>query len=141
LNHTDAQVKQKPQVKPQATPIVYQSFWGPMKNGFVSLAQVKASSQSPIIIRDNSNGIYEVIGFRISYKFKGSIKDEQSGEIKPVNDLRVGDFSNTNVLPAPWFESIRDNAKEGDEILFSKIIFKNSSGKHLLAPDIKITIR
>ena len=81
-----------------------------------------------------------MIGFRISYVFKGSIKDEQTGEIKSMNDLRVSDFNNTNTLSAPWFESIRDNVKEGDQIIISKIIFKNSSGKQMLAPEIRITV-
>lgn len=135
-----AQVKQKTVIKPETQPIVYQSYWGPVKSGVVSASQIKATAQAPILVRDNNKGVYEVIGFRISYVFKGSAKDEQSGEIKSVNDLRVSDFNNTNTLPAQWFESIRDNVKEGDQIIFSKIIFKNSSGKRFLAPEIRITV-
>jgi hypothetical protein len=140
LFNSNAQVKPKTIIKPETQPIIYQSYWGPVKSGIVSASQIKASAQAPILVRDNNKGVYEVIGFRISYVFKGSIKDEQSGEIKSVNDLRVSDFNNTNVLSAQWFESVRDNVKEGDQIIFSKIIFKNSSGKRLLAPEIRITV-
>jgi hypothetical protein len=140
LFNSNAQVKPKTIIKPETQPIIYQSYWGPVKSGVVSASQIKASAQAPILVRDNNKGVYEVIGFRISYVFKGSIKDEQSGEIKSVNDLRVSDFNNTNVLSAQWFESVRDNVKEGDQIIFSKIIFKNSSGKRLLAPEIRITV-
>jgi hypothetical protein len=140
LFNSYAQVKPKTLIKPETQPIVYQSYWGPVKSGVVSASQIKATAQAPILVRDNNKGVYEVIGFRISYVFKGSAKDEQSGEIKSVNDLRVSDFNNTNTLPAQWFESIRDNVKEGDQIIFSKIIFKNSFGKRFLAPEIRITV-
>ncbi len=136
-----AQVKDKPVLKTEIVPLVYQAYWGPVKSGMVSAAQIKASAQAPIIVRDNNNTSNEVISFRISYAFKGSMKDEQSGEVKPVSDLRVSDFNNTNTLSAPWYESIRDNAKEGDEILLNKIIFKSSTGRRLLAPDIRIRVR
>jgi hypothetical protein len=135
-----AQVKPKTIIKQETQPIVYQSYWGPIKTGIVSASQIKATAQAPILVRDNNKGVHEVIGFRISYAFKGSTKDEQSGEIKSMNDLRVSDFKNTNALSAPWFESIRDNVKEGDQIIFSKIIFKNSSGKRMLAPEIRIAV-
>jgi hypothetical protein len=140
LYNSFAQVKPKTLINPETQPLVYQSYWGPVKTGVVSSSQIKASAQAPILVRDNNKGVYEVIGFRISYLFKGSTKDEQSGEIKSVKDLRVSDFNNTNTLPAQWFESIRDNVKEGDQIIFSKIIFKNSSSKRFLAPDIRITV-
>ena len=135
-----AQVKPKTVIKPETQPIIYQSYWGPVKSGVLSASQIKATAQAPILVRDNNKGVYEVIGFRISYVFKGFAKDEQSGEIKSVNDLRVSDFNNINTLPAQWFESIRDNVKEGDQIIFSKIIFKNSSSKPFLAPEIRITV-
>ena len=138
--YSNAQVKSKVIPKVVTPPLTYQAFWGPVKSGVVSASQIKATTQAPVIVRDNNKAVYEVIGFRISYLFKGSAKDEQSGEIKSINDLRVSDFKNTNTLPAPWFESIRDNVKEGDQIIFSKIIFKNSSGKLSLAPEIRITV-
>ena len=140
LFNSYTQIKPKTLIKIETQPIVYQSYWGPVKSGVVSASQIKATAQAPILVRDNNKGVYEVIGFRISYVFKGSAKDEQSGEIKSVNDLRVSDFNNTSTLPAQWFESIRDNVKEGDQIIFSKIIFKNSSGKRMLAPEIRITV-
>ena len=140
LANSNAQVKPKVLPTAETPPLTYQSFWGPVKSGGVSASQIKATAQAPILVRDNNKAVYEVIGFRISYVFKASSKDEQSGEIKSINDLRVSDYNNTNTLPAPWFESIRDNVKEGDQIIFSKIIFKNSTGKRLLAPEIRITV-
>ena len=140
LFNSYAQVKPKTVIKIETQPIVYQSYWGPVKSGVVSASQIKATAQAPILVRDNNKGVYEVIGFRISYLFKGSAKDEQSGEIKSVNDLRVSDFNNTSTLSAPWFESIKDNVKHGDQVIFSKILFKTPVAKRLLAPDIRITV-
>ncbi len=140
LSNSHAQVKSKTIIKSETTPLTYQAYWGPVKSGVVSASQIKATAQAPIIVRDNNKNVYEVVGFRISYVFKGTIKDESSSELKSVNDLRVSDFSDTNALSVPWFESIRDNVKQGDQIIFSKILFKTLSGKRLFAPDIRITV-
>ena len=136
-----AQSKPKPPTKTEAPTLVYQAFWGPIKSGTVSLAQIKATAQSPLLVKDNNKVIYKVVSFRINYMFKGYFKDEQSGELKSVNDLRVKDFYNQNVLSTDWHESIRDNVKEGDQVLLNKIIFINAAGKKMLASDIRITIR
>jgi len=135
-----AQEKAKPVLKTEIATLVYQAYWGPVKSGVVSTSQIKATAQLPIVVRDNNKNVYEVVGFRISYVFKGTLKDESSGELKTINDLRVSDFTGTNSLSVPWFESIRDNVKHGDQIIFSKILFKTPVAKRLLAPDIRITV-
>jgi len=140
LSNLNAQGKSKTTIKSETAPLTYQAYWGPIKSGVVSASQIKATAQAPIIVRDNIKNIYEVVGFRISYVFKGTVKDELSGELKTINDLRVSDFSDTNSLSVPWFESIKDNVKHGDQIIFSKILFKTPVAKRLLAPDIRITV-
>ena len=140
LSNSHAQVKSKSIIKSEAVPLTYQAYWGPVKSGVVSSSQIKSTAQAPIVVRDNNKRVYEVVGFRISYVFKGTMKDELSGELKTINDLRVSDFSDTNSLSIPWFESIRDNVKHGDQIIFSKILFKTPVAKRLLAPDIRITV-
>lgn len=136
-----AQSKPKPPTKTEIVPLAYQAFWGPVKSGTVPSAQLKATAQMPLVVKDNNMVVYKVVSFRINYMFKGYYKDEQSGEVKSVNDLRVKDFYNQNSLSTDWHESIRDNVKEGDQVLLNKIIFINAAGKKMLAPDIRITIR
>jgi hypothetical protein len=140
LLNSNAQGKSKTLIKSETAPLTYQAYWGPVKSGVVSSSQIKSTAQAPLVVRDNNKHVYEVVGFRISYVFKETVKDELSGELKTINDLRVSDFSDTNSLSIQWFESIRDNVKHGDQIIFSKILFKTPVAKRLLAPDIRITV-
>jgi hypothetical protein len=137
-----SQVKKKPveRVEEKPVPVVYTSYWGPIKSGNISAEQIKAILATAIFVKDNKYQSYIVSGFRINYSFKGSYKDEETGDTKLMKDLRVNDFNNKNTLPLPWIESIKDNIKSGDVILFNKILFRNKEGRLQMAPDIKITV-
>jgi hypothetical protein len=137
-----SQVKKKPveKVEEKPVPVVYTSYWGPITSGNISGEQIKAILAAAIFVKDNKYQSYIVSGFRLNYSFKGSYKDESTGDTKSMKDLRVNDFNNKNTLPQPWFESIRDNIKPGDVILFNKILFRNKEGKLQMAPDIRIAI-
>lgn len=137
-----SQVKKKPveKVEEKSVPVVYTSYWGPITSGNISAEQIKAILAAAIFVKDNKNQSYIVSGFRINYSFKGSYKDESTGDTKSMKDLRVNDFNNKNTLPQPWIESIKDNIKPGDVILFNKILFRNKEGRLQMAPDIRIII-
>ncbi len=137
-----SQVKKKPveKVEEKPVPVVYTSYWGPITSGNISGEQIKAILAAAIFVKDNKYQSYIVSGFRLNYSFKGSYKDESTGDTKSMKDLRVNDFNNKNTLPQPWIESIRDNIKPGDVILFNKILFRNKEGKLQMAPDIRIAI-
>ena len=137
---SQAKKKQVEKVEEKPIPVFYTSHWGPIASGNISGEQVKAILAAPIVVKDNKNQLYNVSGFRINYSFKGSFKDEETGNTKTMKDLRVNDFNNKNTLPQPWVESIKDNIKPGDVILFNKILFRNKEGKLQMAPDIKITV-
>lgn len=132
--------KQVEKVEEKPVPVVYTSHWGPITSGYISSEQIKAILVASIFVKDNKYQSYIVSGFRINYSFKGSFKDESTGDTKSMKDLRVNDFNNKNTLPQPWIESIKDNIKPGDVILFNRILFRNKEGKLQMAPDIRITV-
>jgi hypothetical protein len=120
---------------------IYFSQWGPLKSGSHTAVQVGAIAPAAIVVKDQMGTLYSVVSFRINYKFKSTYKDGETEEMKSIWDLRVSDFNQTAQLSKPWVESIKDNIKAGDTILINKIIFKNTSGKTKLAPDLKIAVR
>ena len=132
------QVVKKTVVAKEVQPITYKSSWGPINSGNALIAQINAIAPAAIMVKDNSGVFYPVLSFRINYLFKGSYRDDETQEVKIVNDLRVGDFYDTAQLPTVWVESIQQNIKSGDVILFSKIMFRNKAGKLQLAPELKI---
>ncbi|MFN5421714.1 MAG: hypothetical protein ACK5AO_00480 [bacterium] len=131
------EIKKNISVKETAV-VTYKSSWGPVQSGNAPIAQISAIAPAAILVKDNSGNLYPVISFRINYIFKSTYRDDETQELKVLKDLRVSDFYDTAQLPATWVESIRDNIKTGDEILYNKIMFRNKSGKMQLAPDVKI---
>ncbi len=119
--------------------VTYKSSWGPITSGNAPIVQINSIAPAAILVKDNSGVLYPVVSFRINYMFKSTYRDDETQEVKLVKDLRVSDFYNRAQLTPEWVESIRDNIKAGDEILFNKIMFKNKSGKLQLAPDLKIS--
>lgn len=132
------QAVKKTAVAKEVQPLTYKSSWGPINSGKALIAQISAIAPAAIMVKDNTGAFYTVVSFRINYMFKGSYRDDETQEVKIVNDLRVGDFYDTAQLPTVWVESIQQNIKSGDVILFSKIMFRNKAGKLQLAPELKI---
>lgn len=138
-----SQNKKKVDTKPivVAAPLMYTSVWGPIKNGEALSAQVVSTLPAPLLVKDNTGVAYSVSGFRINYSFKSTYKDEETQQAKSIKDFRVMDINHSNKLTSDWIESIKDNIKPGDQILFNKILFRNASGKLQYAPDLKITVQ
>ena len=126
---------------PAPMPLTFATYWGPVATGNALAAQIAAISPAAILVRDNTGKLYPVNGFRINYKFKSTYRDDESGQTKSMSDFRVGDFNNTAQLSQVWAESIKDNVKPGDTILFNQVLFRNVKGKLQLAPVLKIVVR
>ena len=119
----------------------FTSTWGPVGSGSSAAVQVASIAPAPILVKDAKGNPFPVSSFRINYKFKSTYRDDESGQLKSMSDLRVADFSNTAQLSQVWYESIKDNVKSGDTILINKILFRNASGKLQFAPDIRIAVK
>jgi predicted nicotinamide N-methyase len=135
------QNKQKAVSASPPAPLTYVSSWGPVGSGSALAAQIAAIAPAAVLVKDNRGESYIVNAFRINYKFRSSYKDDETEQVKFMNDLRVSDFNNTSQLSTVWAESIKDNVKAGDTILINKILFKNKTGKLQLAPDIRIAVK
>jgi hypothetical protein len=125
----------------QSDSIFFRASWGPVTNGTAVAAQIAAIAPAALLVKDNRGQVHEVTSFRINYKFKSTYRDDESGTLKTMNDLRVSDFAGTAHLPDYWAASIKDNIRAGDEIIFNKILFRNPSGKLQMAPELRITVR
>jgi hypothetical protein len=137
-----AQQKNKNAVAvPPPAPLTFVSSWGPVGSGSAIAAQIAAIAPAAVLVKDNKGESYTVNAFRINYKFRSSYKDDETEQVKFMNDLRVSDFNNTSQLSSVWAESIRVNVKAGDTILINKILFRNKTGKLQMAPDIRIAVK
>lgn len=118
----------------------FSSQWGPLASGHYSVEQMKAILPAALLVKDNQGKITTVESFRINYKFKSSYRDAETGKVVSTAELRVGEFKQA-FLPTAWIESIRDNIKKGDTILFTGILFRNSNQKLQPAPQLQLIVK
>ncbi|MFN5478537.1 MAG: hypothetical protein ACK43J_05155 [Chitinophagaceae bacterium] len=114
--------------------------WGPLSSGSHSIEQVTAILPAAILVKDSKGKLTPVESFRINYKFKSSYRHPETGKTMTTSELRVGDFKSA-VLPPVWIESIRDNIKKGDTLLFTGILFRNANQKLQPAPQLQLIVK
>lgn len=114
---------------------------GGLYGGSILPEQLKKHIDSAIIVKDKKGIQYPVVRFRINYSFISTYKDPETELVKKTKDFRGADFYDTAFLTKNWAESIKDNAKPGDEILLNLILIKLKNGKKFMVPDWKAMLR
>lgn len=114
---------------------------GGLNEGSIPPDQLKKHIDSAIIVKDKKGNQYPVVRFRINYSFISTYKDSETELIKKIKDFRAADFYDTAFLSQNWTESIKDNVKPGDELLFNWILVRLKNGKKFMVPDWKVTIK
>lgn len=107
---------------------------GGLKSGEITQDVLSRIVDSALVAYDEKGNTYSIVRFRVLYKFKSSFEDPESGERKTTDDMRVNDFTNTNVMPDLWKESLKENIHKGDEMIVDNIIVRLKNGAKLMAP-------
>ena len=87
---------------------------GGYNGGNVSSDILSRIIDSSLVARDEKGNTYKIVRFRSIYKFKSSYEDPETGTRSTTNDMRINDFSNTNLMTELWRQSIKDNIVKGD---------------------------
>ena len=119
---------------------VFQTTWGGRADGAVTPEPLKAILDSALTVRDERKRAHPVVGFRLSYSFTTRYEDEETGEVLRKRALRVRDFDDTDRLDGDWKASISDNARKGDELLFTNVRVRLPDGKKAYAPDLRLKV-
>lgn len=130
--------KNKPAAEP-VIPKVAVSIGG-YKGGNISGDILSTIVDSSITVKDSKGIAYEVVRFRVLYKFKSTYDDPETGQKKTFNDMRTNDFTNTPVISELWRQSIKDNIKGGDEMILDNIIVRLKNGTKLMAPSLTFKV-
>ncbi|MBX3257785.1 MAG: hypothetical protein KF862_26890 [Chitinophagaceae bacterium] len=113
---------------------------GGYKGGNITSDILSGIVDSSVTVRDGKGTTYQVVRFRVLYKFKSTYDDPDTGQKKAFDDMRTNDFSNTAVMSELWRQSIKDNVKKGDEMIFDNIIVKLKNGTRLMAPPVTFKV-
>lgn len=131
----------KPAPAPAAAPTTYTVSVGGLKDGNITAEQFKRVIDSPLVVKDQKGISYVITRFRINYTFATTYTDSETQQKKSFKDFRAADFYDTAKLPEVWRNSIRDNAKKGDEVILNNIIIKLKNGKKMMVSEWKATLQ
>lgn len=113
---------------------------GGYNGGNVSSDILSRIIDSSLVARDEKGNIYKIVRFRSIYKFKSSFEDPETGTRSTTNDMRINDFSNTNLMTELWRQSIKDNIVKGDQMILDNVIVQLKNDNKIMAPAIAFTV-
>ena len=94
----------------------------------------------PLTITDDRKTAYTISSYQCLYKRKGVTEDEVSGKVTPVSSI-VAQVFKTTPLSDIWIKTISEQLKAGEEITFFDIVVKDTQGRLMFAPNIKLTVQ
>ena len=136
---TDANTKTTT-VKKFKPPKLY-SYLGILKDSTgAPVDQAKAVIINPLRITDDKNIEYTVTSYQFGYKRSGVVESDD-GRVTPTMSFSSQQFYNNKPLPDIWIKTIREQLKPGEELYFFDIMVKDSQGRYMFAPELKITTK
>ena len=94
----------------------------------------------PLKIYDDKKNEYSISSYQFMYKRKVVTEDEKTGKAIATNSISADRFK-ISPLPELWVNLIRQDVKPGEEFYFFDVIAKDTQGRVMYAPNLKIMIR
>ncbi len=114
------------------------SYLGILKDSVAAPAdQARAVITQPLRITDDKNNTYTVTSYQFGYRRRGVAEDDD-GKVTPSMSFSSQQFYNDKPLPAIWIKTIQEELKAGEELYFFDIMVKDSQGRYMFAPELKI---
>jgi hypothetical protein len=141
---------QKP--KPVAAkPVKFQKFTPPKLTSMlgirsgdsvtVVLEEAVQLVKLPLRVTDDKKNVYTISSYQAMYKKRGVTESEDmSGKTAPAFTTVIDNFK-TTPLPPMWIKSLTEQLKIGEELYFFDIVVKDSQGRLMFAPDLRIKIK
>lgn len=101
---------------------------------------VRALIDSPLVVKDDKGKSYPIVRFTLNYTFSSVYVDGQTKQKKVRKDFRSQTFE-SSLISEVWRNSIKDNARNGDVMVFNDVIIRMPDGKKRLVDDITINIK
>ncbi|MEO6670775.1 MAG: hypothetical protein ABIN36_14940 [Ferruginibacter sp.] len=97
----------------------------------------------PLKIQDSKQTEYSISSYQFLYKKRGvREEDETDQNSKPIPTTTISsDRFKVSPLPDLWVNIIREQVKQGEEFYFFDVIAKDTQGRVMYAPNLKIMIR
>ena len=94
----------------------------------------------PLTVTDAGKNIYTITSYQFLYRQNVVTEDEETGKASETSSILSERFK-TSPLPDQWISKVRENLKTGELLYFFDIIARDSHGRVMYAPGLKITIQ
>jgi hypothetical protein len=91
----------------------------------------------PLLITDAAGGKYEISSYQLAYKRMAYVEDEETGKVSPANSV-VAELFRQTPLSKIWIIQIQDQIHQGESLIFFDVFVKDTKGRILRAPDLKL---
>ena len=94
----------------------------------------------PLKVTDDKKNVYTISSYQAMYKRKGVTEDEASGKVTPTVNPVIDNFKTTPLSPI-WIKILTEQLRAGEELYFFDIVVKDSQGRLMFAPELKIKVK
>lgn len=94
----------------------------------------------PLKITDDKKNPYTISSYQLMYRRRAVTENEETGKVTPTMS-NVAELFKETPLPEFWKKSLTEQLKPGDELYFFDVIAKDSLGRLMFAPDLKIKVQ
>lgn len=101
----------------------------------VTIAEAIIGARLKVV--DDAKNEYSISSYQLLYKKRTVTEDEKTGKPLPASSI-VSNLFKKSPLPALWIEKIREEIIPGEELFFFDVIVKDSKGRVMYAPNLKI---
>ena len=91
-------------------------------------------------VTDAKNVVYTLSSYQFLYKKIVTTEDENTGKTSKTSSIKSSLFK-TSPLPVMWLNAVRENLKSGEELFFFAVIVKDTQGRIMYAPDLKLILK
>lgn len=136
---TSTVMAQKPVAK-YKPPKLFTQLGSVKDSATISADDIGRMVSMPLIISDAAGGKYEISSYQLAYKRTAFVEDEESGKISPTNSV-VAELFRQTPLSKIWITQIQEQIHQGEELLFFDVFVKDSKGRILRAPNLKLVAK
>lgn len=94
----------------------------------------------PLMISDAAGGKYEISSYQLAYKRTAFVEDEESGKVSPASSV-VAELFKQTPLSKIWITQIQEQIHPGEELIFFDVFVKDTKGRVLRAPNLKLVAK
>ena len=94
----------------------------------------------PIKVTDDKKNTYTISSYQARYKKRAVTEDEKTGKAIPIMSTVIDNFK-TTPLPPIWIKTLSEQLRSGEELYFFDIVVKDTQGRLMFAPDLKIKVK